>query len=409
MAYACASDEKTFDNSPNGRNSLFTSHLLKHVTEPNLKVEAMMSRISDGIYRDTNGEMLSHRQVSFRTSDIYFNRADAKGMHSNRTCAYRSCLQQISFVSFSIVVQSITPYPARWKSDGETVAGGHGEGDRADQLKYPFGLFVDEDQTVYIADCVNHRIMGWKAGATTGEILAGGKGRGDGLDQLNHPSDVIVDREIDFLIICDQWNRRVMRWPRRPSSNQQPEILIDNIACWGLIRDDHGSLYVSDGEKHEVRRYDKNGAKKGTVVVGGHGKRRNRNQLHTPNSLFVDAQSTLYVSDYENHRVMKWMKGAKEGIVVAGGNGRGADVTQLDRPQGVWVDGCENVYVADWGNNRVIRWEKGAKRGTVIVGGNGEGERANQLSGPHGLFFDRLGHLYVADSGNHRVQRFSLC
>lgn len=96
MAYACASDEKTFDNSPNGRNSLFTSHLLKHVTEPNLKVEAMMSRISDGIYRDTNGEMLSHRQVSFRTSDIYFNRADAKGMHSNRTCAYRSCLQQIS-------------------------------------------------------------------------------------------------------------------------------------------------------------------------------------------------------------------------------------------------------------------------------------------------------------------------
>jgi sugar lactone lactonase YvrE len=129
----------------------------------------------------------------------------------------------------------------------------------------------------------------------------------------------------------------------------------------------------------------------------------------TPNSLFVDAQSTLYVSDYENHRVMKWMKGAKEGIVVAGGNGRGADVTQLDCPQGVWVDGCENVYVADWGNNRVIRWEKGAKRGTVIVGGNGEGERANQLSGPDGLFFDRLGHLYVADSGNHRVQRFSLC
>jgi hypothetical protein len=138
-----------------------------------------------------------------------------------------------SFVSFSIVVESIPPYPARWKSDGVTVAGGHGEGDRADQLNGPFGLFVDEDQTVYIADCVNHRIMGWKAGATTGEILAGGKGRGDGLDQLNHPTDVIVDRETDSLLICDQWNRRVMRWPRRPSSHRQPEILIDNIDCWG--------------------------------------------------------------------------------------------------------------------------------------------------------------------------------
>jgi hypothetical protein len=31
----------------------------------------------------------------------------------------------------------------------------------------------------------------------------------------------------------------------------------------------------------------------------------------------------LYVSDRDNHRVMKWIKDAKEGIVVAGGNGQG--------------------------------------------------------------------------------------
>jgi sugar lactone lactonase YvrE len=203
-----------------------------------------------------------------------------------------------------------------------TVAGGHGEGDRADQLNGPHGLFVDEDQTVYIADYGNHRIMGWKAGATTGEVLAGGKGQGNRLDQLNGPTDVIVDRETDSLLICDRGNRRVMRWPRRPSSLRQPEIVIDNIDCWGLIMDDQGSLYVSDVEKHEVRRYDKNGDKKGTVVAGGHGEGDNLNQLNWPTYLFVDAQSTLYVSDYNNHRVMKWMKGAKEGIVVAGGNGR---------------------------------------------------------------------------------------
>ena len=290
-----------------------------------------------------------------------------------------------------------------------TLAGRHGEGDRADQLKYPLGLFVDEDQTVYIADCHNHRIMGWKAGATTGEILAGGKGQGDGLDQLKNPSDVIVDRETDSLLICDRENRRVMRWPRRPSSYRQPEILIDNIDCWGLTIDDHGSLYVSDVGKNEVRRYDKNGDKNGTVVAGGHGKGNNLNQLNQPSFLFVDAQSTLYASDTGNHRVMKWMKGAKEGVVVAGGNGWGADVTRLNSPGGVWVDGCENVYMADHGHHRVIRWEKGAKRGTVIVGGNGEGEGANQLYLPEGLFFDRLGHLYVAEWGNNRVQRFSLC
>ena len=291
-----------------------------------------------------------------------------------------------------------------------TVAGGRGEGRERDQLRFPFGLCVDEDQTVYIADWGNHRIMAWKAGATTGEVLAGGQGEGERLDQLNRPTDVIVDRQTDTLLICDRENRRVMRWPRRSSSSlpRQGEIVIDNINCWGLTLDAEGALYVSDGQKHDVRRYDKDGDKKGTLVAGGHGKGDQRHQLNVPTYLFVDAQFTLYVSDMGNHRVMAWKRGAQEGIVVAGGNGQGGDLTQLSCPQGVWVDGCGHVYVADAGNDRVMRWEKGAKQGTVVVGGNGQGAEAHQLSGPVGLFFDRDGHLYVADCGNHRVQRFSL-
>ena len=37
-------------------------------------------------------------------------------------------------------------------------------------------------------------------------------------------------------------------------------------------------------EKHEVRRYDKGGDKKGTVVAGGHGKGEGRHQLNCPHS-----------------------------------------------------------------------------------------------------------------------------
>ena len=201
-----------------------------------------------------------------------------------------------------------------------------------------------------------------------------------------------------------------MRWSRRSSSSlpRQGEIVIDNIKCWGLAMDAEGALYVSDIEKHEVRRYDKGGDKKGALVAGGHGQGDKLNQLNTPTYLFVDAQSTLYVSDTYNHRVTAWRKGAKEGVVVAGGNGEGGNLTQLSYPRGVWVDGCGHVYVAEGWNHRVMRWEKGAKRGTVIVGGNGGGAEAHQLNGPNGLFFDRHGHLYVAEYGNNRVQRFSL-
>ena len=251
--------------------------------------------------------------------------------------------------------------------------------------------------------------MAWKAGATTGEILAGGNDKGHRLNQLNGPTDLIVDRETDSLFICDRDNRRVMRWPHPPSPRRQPEIFIDNTVCWGLAMDGQGSLYVSDFGKNEVRRYDKDGDKNGTVVAGGHGEGANLNQLNFPTFLFVDTESNLYVAEDNNHRVMKWEKGAKQGIVVAGGNGKGGDLAQLSHPKGVWVDEYANVYVVDCANDRVMRWEKGAKQGTVIVGGNGKGAQGNQLAGTFGLSFDHHGHLYIAEFFNSRILCFSSC
>ncbi|CAF4496617.1 unnamed protein product, partial [Rotaria magnacalcarata] len=78
---------------------------------------------------------------------------------------------------------------------------------------------------------------------------------------------------------------------------------------------------------------------------------------------------SVYVSDYSNHRVMKWNEGAKEGIVVAGGQGAGSALTQLPYPYGIFVDTLGTLYVADSWNHRVMRWTQGAKQGTVVVGG----------------------------------------
>ncbi|CAF4683096.1 unnamed protein product, partial [Rotaria socialis] len=108
------------------------------------------------------------------------------------------------------------PANAKWKQNGVTIAGGHGKGNATNQLSFPRGLFVDDDQTVVIADYSNHRIMHWKNGDTTnGQVVAGGKGAGDGLHQLNQPADALIDKETDSLIICDAENHRVVRWSRR--------------------------------------------------------------------------------------------------------------------------------------------------------------------------------------------------
>jgi sugar lactone lactonase YvrE len=93
--------------------------------------------------------------------------------------------------------------------------------------------------------------------------------------------------------------------------------------------------------------------------------------------MFIDEEYSVYVSDYNGQRVMKWMKGAKDGIVVAGGQGQGDRLTQLHGPQGVIVDHFGHVYVADKLNNRIMRWSKESKEGIIIVGGNGYGQQPN--------------------------------
>jgi sugar lactone lactonase YvrE len=294
----------------------------------------------------------------------------------------------------------------KWIQNGATVAGGNGQGNGLNQLNCPIGIYVDDDQTVYVADCENHRIVEWKYGASNGRVVAGGNGQGNNVNQLDRPRDVVVDKNTNSLLICDRNNRRVTRWPLRDGTSGQP--IISDIDCGRVAMHESGYLYVSDYKKHEVRRW-KVGGTNGVLVAGGNGEGNGLNQLNTPTFVFVDENQSVYVSDLKNHRVMKWMKDAKEGIVVAGSQGQGNGLAQLSDPTGVIIDHLGAVYVCDSYNYRIMRWCRGATEGSIVVGGDGEGKRANQLSDPVDLSFDRQGNLYVVDSsGNHRVQRFDI-
>jgi sugar lactone lactonase YvrE len=266
-------------------------------------------------------------------------------------------------------------------------------------------MFIDDDQTIYVADTKNHRIVEWKRNAINGQTVAGGNGQGYRNDQLHGPTKVIIDKKNNSLIICDRGNRRVVRWPRR--NGRSGEILISNISCHDLIMDNDGYLYVSDPNKYEVRRW-KMEEMEGTIVAGGNGRGNGLDQLNGPYYICIDEDHSVYVSDFYSDRVMKWMKGAKEGIVVAGGQGQGSGLRQLSAPRGIIVDQLGSVYVANAGNNRVMRWLKEAQEGTIVVGGNGWGNQPNQFHYPTDLSFDRENNLYVVDSGNHRVQRFDV-
>ena len=217
---------------------------------------------------------------------------------------YHSIFSFLLILVVPLRASSIDIHPnARWQQNGLTVAGGNGQGNGINQLSNPYGLYVDDDQTLYVADYLNHRIVEWKSGATSGQVVAGGNGEGSGAHQLSYPYDVIVDKERDSLIICDRSNRRVVRWPRRNGTSG--ETIISNINCWGLTMDENGSLYVTDIGKDEVRRY-RRGESQGTVVAGGNGSGNRLDQLYGPRYVFVDRDHSVYVSEYWNHRVQKF-------------------------------------------------------------------------------------------------------
>jgi sugar lactone lactonase YvrE len=94
---------------------------------------------------------------------------------------------------------------------------------------------VDDDDTLFIADYGDNRIVAWKKGDNEGHVVAGGQGQGNGLQRLKYLTDDLVDNETKNLIICDWGNRQVVRWPLNNST--RGEVFVDNIRCHGLAID----------------------------------------------------------------------------------------------------------------------------------------------------------------------------
>ncbi|UJR17383.1 hypothetical protein I4U23_004278 [Adineta vaga] len=296
----------------------------------------------------------------------------------------------------------------KWKQNGITIAGGNGKGNQLDQFDNPFGLYIDDDdnQTMYIADMNNDRVIEWKQGASNGTVVAGKNGMDNRTDQLTRPTGVVIDKKNNALTICDRGNKRVVRWFR--DQNKHPQVIIPNISCTCLTINENGDLYVSDSQTNAIRRWREgeiNGVEVTGVIKEGTGISLN----HGPGSVFVDSDQSIYVSYPSNQNVMKWIKDAKKSISVANRHNESQKNPKFVRiPSGIFVDHLGSIYVCESSDHHVMRWLKDAPEGTVVVGGNGKGNQSNQLANPWSIYFDRIGSLYVLDKGNRRVQKFDI-
>ncbi|CAF1443003.1 unnamed protein product, partial [Adineta steineri] len=93
---------------------------------------------------------------------------------------------------------------------GVVVGGGHGAGNRTDQLSFPEAFFLDRrTNTIYVADKNNNRVMRISADApNAGFVIAGNNGKGNAAHQLSSPHGIALDSKGN-LYVSDNENDRI--------------------------------------------------------------------------------------------------------------------------------------------------------------------------------------------------------
>jgi len=159
-----------------------------------------------------------------------------------------------------------------------------------------------------------------------------------------------------------------------------------------------GSIYVSDTQSKRIIKYSSAGMP--LLQWGGSGSGDGQfNDAWGPWGLAVDRDGNVYVADMWNHRIQKF---TADGQFILKWGHQGTGPGEFFGPRGVAVDASGNVYVTDTGNHRVQRFD-GQGNFLGQVGGQGSGE--NQFREPVGIAVDSAGYVYVADTWNQRIQK----
>ncbi len=272
------------------------------------------------------------------------------------------------------------PYKARWGSYGI------GPG----QLAYPRAIAVDQAGEIYVTNTGNDRIDVF---SRTGDLLRsfGTSGRGPG--QFNAPLGVGADAN-GYRAVVDSVNGRIeLLGPDGAvaavwgSPRPGPTVLPNPV---GVVFDATGNAYVLDQRRARIVVFDRaTGLPSRTIGAQGSGPGR----MLDPSAIAIDAGGTLHVADTGNERIVRFrIDGTYLGARTEVGRTRGIAVT----PDG------SRTYVSGT-NSRITVYDAA---GTLLMEFGGVGRNLGKLAAPAQIALDAANNLWVADRGNNRVQRF---
>jgi sugar lactone lactonase YvrE len=303
----------------------------------------------------------------------------------------------------------------------EGLANGDGAAARFNE---PFGVAVDDDGNVYVADASNNAIRKISAGGTV-TTLAGGGGPGsaDGSGanaRLDEPRGIARDSN-GTLYVADYDNHLIRKVTTSgvvttlagqadvPGNADGLGTAASFRGPMGIAVDAAGIVYVADSGNRAIRRIAANGMVT-TLSLSGQG-------LSEPRGIAIAASGAVVVADYGAHcirsisssGVVSTLAGAASEPGTTDATGTAA---RFHYPSAIAVTSAGTMYVADTDND-TLRSMTASAVVTTLAGQAGRSNTADgqgpdaRFDDPFAAAVDADGVVYVADSAAHVIRRIT--
>jgi DNA-binding beta-propeller fold protein YncE len=230
--------------------------------------------------------------------------------------------------------------------------------------------------------------------------------------QMNAPRGVAVAAD-NSLYVADSRNNRILHLSAT-GEQLQAWGTYKNIAegeapggtfnePWGVAVGPDGSVYVTDTWNHRVEKFTAEG--QFVTMWGYFGQAEKPEAFWGPRGIAVDAEGHVYVMDTGNKRIVIFNS---NGEYIAQFGSSGMDDGQFDEPVGVALDADGNVYVTDTWNQRVQVFAPDSQKlnYTMVKKWDVNGWFGQSLDNKPFITVDKSGNVYVTDPEGYRVLEF---
>ena len=194
--------------------------------------------------------------------------------------------------------------------------------------KYFMGIAYDSQENLYIANSHNHNIKKVLNNGNLITVAGTGSGSysGDGnatSENLYYPWGLAIDKQ-DNIFIADSHNHRIRKvtpngkistiggtGSKGFSGDGNAAISAELYYPWDVTLDNQGNLYIADSHNHCIRKISTNGIISTVAGTGGKngysgdGGPATSAKLYYPYGIEVDSFGNIYIGDSSNNRIRK--------------------------------------------------------------------------------------------------------